>query len=389
MKKIMQILPSLDHSGGGVEKGALDVAREISVRGYRSLIVSSGGDMSEKYKHKGVIHINLQLKKKNIFSFFNSRLRFRKILNEFSPDIVHIRSRWPAFCLGRIIEENSIPFVTTYHGTYSGNDNFFKKKYNEVMTKGKKVIAISEFIYKHVIYHFPKTTKKIFLINRGIDLEYYNIKKVTQFRKESFLKEFGIFESKHIILLPGRLTPWKGHLVALEAAKILRNLHPHLNFVMLFVGSDQGKKNYLMKLQKKVQQANLGQNIIMTGAISDMPAVYSLSDVVISTSVEPEAFGRVSAEASSMMKPIISSDHGGSKNIIINNVTGWLIEKNNPEALAKKIYAIIKMPQSEKDYIGKKARERIRLYFSLKQMLDKTISLYENVITEEKKSLNN
>ena len=389
MKKIMQILPSLDNTGGGVERGTLDIAKEISERGYKSLMVSSGGDMSEKYKHKGVIHINLALTKKTIFSFFKSRHNFKKILKEFSPDLIHIRSRWPAFCLRKIIEQNNIPWISTYHGTYSGNEKYFKKKYNEFMVKGKKVIAISEFIFEHIISNFPNAKNKIHLINRGIDLDYFDVKKVTEYRKEKFLKQFGISENNHIILLPGRLTSWKGHFVALKAAKILKDCHPHFNFLILFVGSEQTKKSYVKGLKKVIKKYNLENNIIFTGPIGDMPAVYSMSDVVISTSTEPEAFGRVSAEASSMMKPVIASNHGGSKDILINNVTGWLIEKNNPKTLADKIFHVINMPESQKDHMGKKARERIRVHFNLKQMLDKTISLYENVIGEKKENFNN
>lgn len=389
MKTLMQILPSLENSGGGVERGTLDIAKEAAEKGYNSMIVSAGGNMSEKYKHKGVVHLKLPLKKKNLFTFLKSRHLFKKILKKFSPDIIHVRSRWPAFCLNKLIKKNNIPLVTTYHGTYSGNQFYFKKKYNEFMTNGEKVIAISEFIKDHVNNNFPKCKKKVFLINRGIDTNFFNMKKVTQYRKESFLKNFSIDESKHIILLPGRLSSWKGHNLAIETARIISQDYPDLNFLMLFVGSEQTRKKYLESIRRKIKKYKLEQKIILTGQVSDMPAVYSLSDVVISTSTEPEAFGRVSAEASAMTKPIISSNHGGSCNIIINNVTGWLVNVDDPLALAKKIVSVIEMPQSEKDHIGEKARERITSYFGLKQMLNKTLDLYEEIISEEKKNSDN
>ena len=382
MKTIMQILPALDHSGGGVERGTLDVAKYIKERGYNSVIVSSGGTMADRFEHKGVLHYMLPIQKKNIYSYFSSRKKFKRILSEVNPSVVHVRSRWPAFCLNTLIKDK-IPLVTTYHGTYNGNNNPLKKKYNSLMVEGDRVIAISNFIRNHILHHFPDSRKRLITINRGIDTDYFNLKKVTQVRKEKFLTDTGIRENKHIILLPGRLTRWKGHNVAIDAAKIICKRYPDIEFVMLFVGSEQNRAKYLRYLKKKTIDSKLSQNIFFLGSRSDMASIYSLSDVVLSTSVEEEAFGRVSAEASSMSKPIIATNIGGSKEIIEHNQTGWLIQENDPLLLADTIIKVIKKSQNEKDKIGRHARKKIIEEFSLKMMLKRTLEVYKEVYEEK------
>ena len=382
MKTIMQILPALDHSGGGVERGTLDVAKYISERGYKSVIVSSGGTMAERFEYKGVLHYKLPIQKKNIYSYFSSRKKFKRILIEVNPSVVHVRSRWPAFCLNSLIK-NKIPLVTTYHGTYNGNNNPLKKRYNSLMVEGDRVIAISNFIRKHILHHFPDSRKRLRTINRGIDTDYFNLKKVTQIRKEKFLKDAGIKEDKHIILLPGRLTQWKGHNIAIDAAKIICEKYPDIEFVMLFVGSEQNRTKYLRYLKKKTIDSNLSKNIFFLGTRSDMASIYSLSDVVLSTSVEEEAFGRITAEASSMSKPIIATNLGGSKDIIKHNQTGWLIEKSAPLLLADTIIKVIKKSQNEKDKMGRDARKRIIEEFGLNMMLKRTLEVYKEVYEEK------
>ena len=309
-------------------------------------------------------------------------------MKEIKPDIVHIRSRWPAFCLNNLVKANGVPLITTYHGTYSGNNYLLKKNYNKVMTESDKIISISEFISHHIENHFPQCKKKIRLINRGIDTNYFDLKSIAQFRKEKFLSELGVDERKHIILLPGRLTSWKGHEIAIKAAEIISREFSQLNYVMLFVGSEQKKIKYKNLLIKKIKELNLDSKVLLLGSRQDMPAIYSLSDVVISTSILPEAFGRISAEASSMTKPIIATNLGGSKHIILDKVTGWLIEPKNPMILAKTLVETIKKPQKEKDEIGKNARKRIIKNFSLNQMLNKTFTLYNETIKEKENTYN-
>ena len=185
MKKILQILPSLDKINGGVERGTLDVAKWLIDQGYGSEIVSSGGEMAEKYKYKGVGHSNLNIKEKGLINFLIAKREIKKILNEIKPNIVHIRSRWPAFCFNKIIRDLRIPLVTTFHGTYAGNRFFPKKNYNKVMTFGDKVITISKFIDDHVRFNFPNCKSKLVQINRGIDTSYFDLKSVSEKRKEN------------------------------------------------------------------------------------------------------------------------------------------------------------------------------------------------------------
>ena len=382
-KTILQITPSLETTGGGVERGTLDVAKEIAEVGYKSVILTSGGEMAEKYKHKGVLNFYLSVEKKGLINYFRLKNKFQKLLKIIKPDIVHVRSRWPAFCLNSIIKTEKIPLITTYHGTYSGNTNFLKKRYNSVMVEGDKIIAISEFIRKHILKYFPSVSKNLVLINRGIDTDYFNSKGVSLIRKENIIKGLNISEDHHIILLPGRLTSWKGQEIAIDAAKYIKNLAPDLRFVFLLVGSQQNRESYLNRLKEKISKNNLEHHVAFLGNKLDMPAVYSISDVVLSTSTLPEAFGRVSAEASAMGKPIIATNHGGSQDIIRENITGWFVRPKNPTELSNKILEIIRKRQSEKDKIGQNARERIIRYFNLKLMLKKTIQLYEELLSKK------
>ncbi|MBH43577.1 MAG: glycosyl transferase [Rickettsiales bacterium] len=386
MKTIIQILPSLEHSGGGVERGTLDVARFLKEKGYRSIIFSSGGSMAEKYKHKGVEHFKIPLNKKSIINFFKAKRSFRKLVHQIKPDLVHIRSRWPAFNLNKIIRNLNIPLITTYHGTYNGNNNLLKRKYNSVMTEGDIIIAISDFICSHIKKYFPEKAKKIKIVNRGIDTKYFDLKAITRLRKETFLKEISINEKKHIILLPGRLTEWKGQLVAIKAAKILSLNNPDFEFLLLIVGSEQNRKGYLKKIKKLIKKLDIDSHVLCLGNRTDMPSIYSIADVVISSSIEPEAFGRVSAEACAMEKPIVATDIGASKDIIIDQKTGWLVEENNPEALAMKIMQVVKLPQNQKDKMGILARKRIKEKFEMVDMLEMEVKIYEDLI--KSKNLN-
>jgi len=383
MKTILQILPSLDKIDGGVERGTLDIAKTIAEQGYKSAIISSGGEMAEKYKYKGVSHYTLNISRKGLMNFFYVRSKIKNLLDEIKPSIVHIRSRWPAFCFSSEIKKRHIPLVTTYHGTYSGNNFLPKKRYNKVMTNGDRVITISKFIDDHIRFFFPESKNRLVQINRGIDTTYFDLSSVTQVRKENFLSNISISENTHIILLPARITSWKGHLVAVEAAKMINTIKPDLNFSMIFVGSGESKKNYLRILKKRIERLKLQNKIYFCGHLSDMPAVYSIADVILSTSIEPEAFGRVSAEASSMTKPIIASNHGGSREIIENNITGWLVEPRDPKKLAEKILYVLGLSEKEKDLVGRNARRRVKEKFSLNDMLTKTMAVYEELIARK------
>ena len=268
-------------------------------------------------------------------------------------------------------------------------DGIERKKYvRAIITAGNlkvpKGVSISKFIDDHVRFNFPSTKSKLIQINRGIDTQYFDLNAVTEQRKENLLSKLTLSENVHVILLPARITSWKGHLVALDAAKLIKQREPELNFVILFVGSEDGKKKFSKILKRKIKKNNLENKIIFCGNLNDMPAVYSIADIVLSTSTEPEAFGRISAEASSMTKPIISSNHGGSREIVENSITGWLVEPSNPEQLAEKILDVLNLSQEKKDSIGLSARRRVKEKFSLNDMLKKTLAVYEDLLSTKK-----
>jgi glycosyltransferase involved in cell wall biosynthesis len=256
------------------------------------------------------------------------------------------------------------------------------------MTYGDKIISISKFIDDHIRHFFPEVKNKLVQINRGIDTKNFDLNSVSQIRKEKILSDLSIPERSHIILLPGRLSSWKGQIIGIDALDYVLKKNPHQNIVMLLVGSENKKGKFTKKIKKRLERLKLTDRVIFCGNISDMATVYSISDIVLSTSIEPEAFGRISAEASSMTKPVIASNHGGSREIIENNLSGWLVNPGDPEALGEKILHVLNLEQEKKDLIGSNARKRIIEKFNLKQMLDKTINVYEELI-EAKENFGN
>ena len=217
------------------------------------------------------------------------------------------------------------------------------------------------------------------LLIEGIDTNYFDPESINETRKLNAISSLGIHESPHNILLPGRLTRWKGHLVAIKSAKIIKDLRPGLNFVFLIVGSHQNRESYKDNLYKQVKRNALESNVIFSGSKIDMLTIYTLADIVLSTSIEPEAFGRVSCEASSMTKPVIASNLGASRDIILNNKTGWLVKPNDEKDLALKILEVLDLSQEKKDLVGSNARTRVKQNFNINSMLDKTLNLYEEV----------
>ena len=377
--KILQVIPKLGY--GGAETGCFDLAHFLSENGCKSYIVTSGGPLLKYINKKKVTVLRLPVQSKNPILILINSLILSIIIFFLNIDIVHARSRAPAWSslIATIITRRK--FVTTFHGTYNFKSNL-KKWYNSVMVRSDLIIAGSNFIFSHIQENYTKYLKdqKFLVIFRGINTEYFNPKKIKESDKILLKKNWKIEDKKKVILLPGRLTYWKGQELFIESLSILKKKLPALDFVAVILGSDQGRKIYKKKLVRLVEQYRLNNSVIFVDHLELMPIAYEISDLVVSSSVEPEAFGRVSVEAQSMEKPIIASNIGGSNETIINDKTGFLFEAGNPNKLGEKLVEVLNLSEVTLNGIGAEGRKNVIIKFNVEKMCNSTYSEYKKLI---------
>ena len=377
--KVLQVIPSLDY--GGAETGCYDLAHYLAENKVGSYLVTSGGKLLKYINKKKVKIIRLPVHSKNpILMLINSLILFFLILI-FNIDIVHARSRAPAWSCYLATKLTKRKFVTTFHGTYNFNNNL-KKTYNSIMLKSDLVIAGSNFIFSHINKKYPdyvKKIKKFLVIFRGINTEYFNSKKIHHADEVKLLKKWGIKNDRPIILLPGRLTSWKGQELFIEALNMI-NEHYKFPFYAVILGSDQGRKIYRKKLESLVDRYRLHDHLKFIENCELMPLAYKVSRIIISASIEPEAFGRVSVEAQSMEKPIIASNIGGSTETVIDNKTGFLFESGNVEKLADKIVHVLNLDRQTVESMGVEARKNVIKKFEIEKMCFSTYTEYKKLI---------
>jgi len=378
--KVMQVIPSLGY--GGAETGCFDLAHYLYENNCISYIVTSGGPLIKYINKKKVTLIRLPVQSKNPILIFINSILLSILILFFNISIVHARSRAPAWSCLIATKLTRRKFVTTFHGSYSFN-NSLKKFYNSVMLRANLIIAGSNFIFSHVNEHYSeyiKGNKKFLVIYRGINTEYYNSKKVKKTDEEKLIEKWKIDKNTKIILLPGRLTAWKGHEMFIEALNKLKVTEPEKKFTAIILGSDQGRNIYKKKLEKLVQQYNLTNEVKFIDNFEIMPIAYKISDIVVSSSVEPESFGRISVEAQSMEKPIIASDIGGSKETIIDEKTGFLFEAGNDNKLKEKISEILNLSDLTLNGMGAEGRKNVIEKFNVEKMCFSTYSEYKKLL---------
>jgi glycosyltransferase involved in cell wall biosynthesis len=378
--KVLQVIPRLGY--GGAETGCYDLAHYLPENDCSSFIVTSGGELVRFIDKKKVKLITLPVHSKNpILMLFNSiALIFIILIHNIS--IVHARSRAPAWsCLfATMITRRK--FVTTFHGTYNFN-NSIKKFYNSVMVRSNLIIAGSNFIFSHIKENYTKylnVKKKFLVIFRGINIDYFDPSTTLENEENDLLSNWGITRDKKLILMPGRLTSWKGQEVFIEALNLVTKQLGHLSFYAVILGSDQGRDIYSKKIKRLAEQYRLIPQLKFVEHCKNMPLAYKVSSVVISASKEPEAFGRVAIEAQSMEKPVIASNIGGSNETITNNVSGFLFESNNPESLSKKIIEVLNLDETRLKLIGIEGRKNIIKKFNVEKMCFSTYSEYKKLL---------
>jgi len=379
--KILQVIPKLGY--GGAETGCYDLAHFLPEKGCKSFIATSGGELL-KYIDKNKVKVfKLPVHSKNPILIFFNAIVISLILLLYNINIIHVRSRAPAWSCFLAAKITFRKIVSTFHGTYNFN-NKVKKFYNSIMVRTDLVIAGSNFIFSHINKNygdfFLKKKRKLLVIFRGINTDYFHPQKVLPIKLEKFSKQYNIDRNKFIILLPGRLTAWKGQKVFIEAIKILNEINDIPPFEAIILGGDQGRTVYKKQLIGLVQQHRLSKVIKFIEHCEEMPIAYGISNLVCSCSVEPEAFGRVSVEAQSMEIPIVASDIGGSKETIIENETGYLYKNNDTLDLANKINAVMQKNYNSLKSVGIKGRKNVLKKFDVDKMCRSTFTEYNKLI---------
>ena len=366
---VLQVLPHLN--SGGLVSGAVEISEALQKTGMNSFVASAGGRREREITKAGGKVINFSLGSKNPIIMLLNVYKLSRIIKKYKINIIHARSRAPAWSAYFAAKKMGIPFVTTFHGTYS-IQNKLKKKYNSIMVKSDRVIAISKFINNHILSNYNIDKDKIVTIHRGINIERFNYLKVADERLISLLNIFNIPEDSFVVLLPGRITRWKGHILLIEAIfKLQRS-----DIICLFVGDAQGRNKYYAELEKILDKFKLKNNFRIIPNQSDMATIYKLADVVVSSSLDPEAFGRVIVEAQAMGRPTISANHGGGSEIIIDGLTGWLFKPGDADDLSDKINKALTLNKDNRDKLAINAIKRAKLNFNNETMCAKTLQVY-------------
>ena len=377
---VLQVIPRLGY--GGAETGCYDIAHYLAEQSCGSYIATSGGDLLKFVKKNKVKVFKLPVHSKNpLIIIFNTIMMTFLILIK-KINIVHARSRAPAWsCYFACLITKTI-FVTTFHGTYNYKSKL-KKFYNSIMLRSKLTIAGSNFIFGHINDNYSEYLnkhKKLRVIFRGINVDYFNSKNISILKQEKLKREWSIDPNKFIILMPGRLTYWKGQEKFIEALNILIEDYNFTNFHAILLGSDQGRKVYSKKLFSLVERYSLSKKISFINHCGEMPLAYSLADVVVSASIEPEAFGRIAVESQSMGKPIIASNIGGSKETVLNKKTGFLYKHDDPRELAKSLNTVIQLNQEELKLMGNEGRKNVAKKFDVELMCDSNLREYKKLL---------
>ncbi len=378
--KVLQVIPKLGF--GGAETGCYDIAHYLPENNCDSFIVTSGGELTKFIDKKKVKLIRLPVHSKNPFLIFLNSIILTGIILFFNISIVHARSRAPAWSCLLATKLTRRKFVTTFHGTYNFSGKL-KKFYNSIMVRSDLIIAGSNFIFSHIkenYSEFLNSKKKFLVIFRGINVDYFDPSTKLETEEKKLLKEWEINKEKKIILVPGRLTSWKGQELFIESINLVNIELGYEAFHVVILGNDQGRDLYKKKLIRLTEQYRLTKQVKFIDHCKDMALAYKVSDIVISPSIEPEAFGRVAVEAQSMEKLIIASNIGGSNETIINEKTGFLFEAGDPHSLSKRIIQAITMDESSLKLIGEEGRKNIFKKFNVEKMCFSTYSEYKRLL---------
>jgi glycosyltransferase involved in cell wall biosynthesis len=372
---VLQVLPEL--VTGGVERGTVDIATAIANSGWVSIVASAGGPMVADLERAGVEHVTLPLQSKKPWTIHRNAGVLTELAFDRKVDIIHARSRAPAWSAMIAARRIGAHFVTTYHGAYNAA-NPVKNLYNSVMARGERVIAISDFIAQQIQQRHKTEASRIVTIHRGIDVDLFDPQKTSAERIIQLANAWRLQDGMPVIMLPGRLTRWKGQSVLIDALSHLGRDDVRC----LLVGSDQGRKGYRQDLDKLIRDRGLEHIVHVVDNCRDMPAAYMLADVVVSASTDPEAFGRIAVEAQAMGRPVVASDHGGARETVIPWQTGWLVKPDDSNALATAIAEALALDPAEREKMAEVARAHVLKQFTVAQMRAATLAVYRQILDQ-------
>jgi glycosyltransferase involved in cell wall biosynthesis len=374
---VVQVIPELDT--GGAERTTLDVAAAIVRAGGRAIVVSRGGRLERELNRLGGELVRMPVHTKNPISLAANAKALAELAEREDAQIIHARSRAPAWSALWAARMSGRAFVTTYHGAYNAKTGL-KRLYNSVMARGDAVIANSEYIAERIRDAHGRLAKVVRVIPRGVDTKALDPASVTPERVAKIRAAWGLEKGRSVVLMPARLTRWKGQEVMIEAlARMRRELGPAAMLIM--PGDDQGRAEYRAQLLGLIAEHGLGEAVRLTGHCADMPAAYAVADVVVSASIEPEAFGRVAVEGACMGRPVVATDHGGARETVEVGVGGLLVRPGDPAAMADALIRILSLPPEERQAMGVRGGERARALFSVEAMQSATLRLYDEVVT--------
>ncbi len=371
---ILQVLPALN--SGGVERGTVEMSQAIVDGGGSSLVISHGGQMVPQLLKTGATHVSMPVHSKNPLMMLWNAQRIAAHCRKHDVALIHARSRAPAWSAWLAAKQLKLPFVTTFHGVYNFEGRW-KHKYNSIMTKGDRVIAVSSYVRDHILEHYDCPASRVTVIPRGADLSVFHPNNLDTEHMAELIADWHI-EDRHepIILMPGRFTRWKGQHVLVQALAQIKEER----FTCILMGSDSGHTGYREEVEQMIHAAGLAEKIRYAPPTSYMTEAYRLSDIVVVPSIEPEAFGRVPVEAQAMGKLVIASNHGGMAETIRDGETGFHVPPNDPDALAAQILHALYMTKETRNAIGSQAMYHVHQNFSIRSMQNKTLDVYESLL---------
>jgi glycosyltransferase involved in cell wall biosynthesis len=375
---VLQVTPELET--GGAEQTTIDVAAAVVKAHGRSLVASRGGRMAAQLTASGAALVEMPVHSKSPLTILANAMRLAMLIEREKVNLIHVRSRAPAFSALIAAHAMRIPFVATYHGVYSGG-GALKRWYNAIMTRGDVVIANSEFTRAHVIAEHKIDADRVITIPRGVDLSRFDPAKVSAQRLAALRARWSVVddEPRVKILLAGRLTRWKGQRLLIDAAALLK-AGGRDEFLVLLAGDDQGRSGYRQELEAAIAAAGLGEAVRLVGHCDDMPAAYLIADIVCTPSLAPEAFGRTAVEPQIMGRPVLAADHGGARETVLVGETGWLVAPGETTQWAKALAAAIDAGPKKRAAMGQAGAARARRLYSAQAMCEATLKVYARLV---------
>lgn len=372
-RTILQVLPAL--GTGGAERGCVDVAAAIEAAGGKALVASAGGAMLRDLARTGAEHITLPLAGKNPVTMWRNARRLEALIRDRGIDLVHARSRAPAWSAHAACRRAGIPFVTTVHAPYNQH-NAAKRLYNSIMGRGDRVIAISDYVARYIIDSCGADPARVRTIPRGVDLRQFAIEAVSAERMIALARSWRVPDDRPVVLMPGRLSRWKGQTVVIDA---LARLGRH-DLCCLIVGSDQGRSGYRQELIDRIAAKGLTGVVHLVDHCDDMPAAYMLSDVVVHASTDPEGFGRVVVEAMALGRPVIATNIGAPPEVVAEGETGWLVPPGDADALAAAIDRALSLTPEEREWMAERAIATVAAHYTKEAMTGSTLAVYQELL---------